>query len=163
MHKTSIYLMKHFITKYLNPKEKIEILDVGSCEKTGAYRKLCAKSNWKYTGLDITGGPNVDVVAKGPYTWGLSENYFDVVISGQCLEHVEDIKEWAKQIPKVLKKGGLVCLIAPWTWIEHRHPVDCWRVLPDGMKFILVKVCNFELLESHKKKTDCMGIARKVI
>ena len=36
------------------------------------------------------------------------------------------------QIAFAMKPGGKAILIAPTTPIIHRHPVDCWRILPDG-------------------------------
>jgi len=57
--------------------------------------------------------------------------------------------------------GGIVCIIAPWQWRYHRYPIDCWRILPDGMEFLLKDVCNFDILEIFLKESDCVGIARK--
>ena len=39
-----------------------------------------------------------------------------------------------KEMVRVLKPEGLICIIAPRGFKEHRHPVDCWRFLPDGMR-----------------------------
>ena len=104
---------------------------------------------------------NVDIVIPDLYTWNI-ENAYDVVVSGQCLEHVKDTHKWILQVKKALRVGGLACIIAPWEWVEHKHPVDCWRILPDGMKFLLEEICGFKILEVFKKDKDCVGIARKV-
>jgi SAM-dependent methyltransferase len=162
--------MENFIKKYLNSENTLSILDVGSMDVNAEpwmydycrnYRQLFKNDNWKYTGLDISAGKNVDIVVPDLYMWNI-ENKYDVVISGQCLEHVKDVKEWILQVKKALKIGGIVCIIAPWQWVEHRHPVDCWRILPDGMRFLLEEICKFEILEIFKSNNDCVGIAKKI-
>jgi SAM-dependent methyltransferase len=163
MHDSSFLRMSEFVKKYLDDEKHLRILDVGSsmvlCNYT--YKNLFIKSNWEYFGLDIQSGDNVDIVAKSIDYWGIEFESYDVVISGQCLEHVKDVKAWIKQIDNCLKKDGIVCIIAPWQWGEHRCPVDCWRIFPDGMEFLLKDVCGFEVLEIFMKENDCVGIARK--
>ena len=170
MHDTSMDRMGEFVKKYLDVKKELKILDVGSWVKPGqelykgqeSYKGLFNLPNWKYYGLDIQPGNNVDIVAKETYEWGLELLSYDVIISGQCLEHVKDTKEWIKQVDKYLKVGGLVCIIAPWSYRQHRYPVDCWRILPDGMEFLLKDVCGFKILECFLKEVDCVGIASKI-
>jgi len=164
MHDSSMERMKEFVAQYLNTNIKINVLDVGSCCKhksQKSYRELFDNDNWSYFGLDLEVGNNVDIVAKSPYDWDINLELYDVVISGQCLEHVKDTKEWIKQIDKYLKPSGLVCIIAPWRWRQHRYPVDCWRILPDGMEFLLKDVCGFEIINIFIKEDDCIGVARK--
>lgn len=164
MHNNSLELMKNFITICLDSLDintKLRILDVGSYDVNGSYREIFKRPNWEYIGADIMTGPNVDKVFKSPYDWG--DEQYDVVISGQCLEHVEDIKEWALQLKRVVKNGGFICLIAPCDCEEHRYPIDCWRILPDGMRFILEKICGFQVLATYRKNDDCIGFAKKWI
>jgi hypothetical protein len=117
------------------------------------------RPNWKYFGADIISGPNVDIVFESPYNWGSAQ--YDIVISGQCIEHVEDIKEWGLQLKKAVKFGGYACVIAPWYIHEHRVPADYWRVYPDGMSWLLGKVCGFQVLASYMKINDTIGYAKK--
>lgn len=154
--------MKKFVENYLDKSKKLKILDIGSFDLNGSYKELFDSINWKYYGADIEEGPNVDIILKGEYDLGIDEESFDVVVSGQCLEHVKDVKLWIEQIKKVVKPGGIVCIIAPWKWPEHKHPVDCWRILPDGMTFLLKEVCKFKILEVFLRKNDCVGIAKRV-
>jgi SAM-dependent methyltransferase len=147
MHKESFDLMKYFTEKYLDKNQDLEILDVGSYDVNGNFKKLFENPNWNYVGLDMVEGPNVDIISKDEYDFGI-EKEFDVVISGNCLEHVEAPWKWIKQIEKVTKKNGIVCIITPFSIGEHRFPVDCWRILPDGYKYLLEKESDFELIES---------------
>lgn len=161
MHRSSKKRMGEFVQKYLDHSRKLRILDVGSYDINGSYKELFTSPNWEYVGADIEEGPNVDILLKHHYQWNIPEESFDVIISGQCMEHVEDLKEWISPMKKILKKDGLVCIIGPNKFKEHRHPVDCWRIFPDGMRFLLGKVCSFKVLECFKKGIDTVGIARK--
>ena len=59
------------------------VLDVGSLDINGNNRYLF--SEYKYIGVDVGPGKNVDVVSKGhEYN---SEDLFDIVISSECFEH----------------------------------------------------------------------------
>lgn len=43
---------------------------------------------------------------------------------------------------------------------EHRCPIDCWRVYPDGMRWILEKICGWQVLSAYIKGNDCIGFAK---
>lgn len=107
-------------------------------------------------------GPNVDIVISDPYNWGLPSSSYDVIISGQCLEHVEMPWLWIKEAERVCKPGGFMILIAPWSCGQHRYPVDCWRILPDGMNVLLTKCANMSLLHCEiAGETDTVAVASK--
>ena len=161
MHKSSYKIMQRFRDDYVAgiPGENISILDVGSLDVNGSYSDLFSK--YKYIGLDREKGPNVHMVPFYTYKWlELSDNLFDIVISGQAFEHIEFFWITMSEMVRVLKKGGLMCLVAPIGFKEHRYPVDCWRFLSDGM-VALGKWCSLEIIEAYTKKPDSVLIARK--
>jgi SAM-dependent methyltransferase len=85
--------------------------------------------------MDLAPGPNVDVILHHPYRWReVASESVDVLISGQVLEHVEFFWITMLEISRVLKPGGLACIIVPSRGPEHRYPFDCWRFYPDGMR-----------------------------
>jgi SAM-dependent methyltransferase len=179
MHDTSYFSMQAMISMYLDDKKVTSILDVGSLDTRsnsgtyfvrtigngsmgGTYRGLFASPLWTYTGLDMQAGSNVDILAIEPYKWPIEDSSFDVVISGQCLEHVEEPWLWIKEVERVCRPGGLVILIVPWSCGEHRYPVDCWRILPDGMRVLLTKCAKMEILFCKiEGATDTVAVARK--
>ncbi|MBX3586306.1 MAG: methyltransferase domain-containing protein [Ramlibacter sp.] len=139
MHLSSLINMEKFRDRYLESlvTTPIKILDLGSTEMGACYRPIFDRAPWQYTGMDLAPGPNVDLVLKRPYDWQeVASNSVDVLISGQVLEHVEYFWITALEISRVLRPGGLACLIAPSSGPEHRYPVDCWRFYPDGMRAI---------------------------
>lgn len=101
--------------------DKGRVLDVGALDINGSYRYLF--NSWDYVGLDIVDGPNVDYTPREPYAWAsLKDGSFDVVISGQTFEHIEDPEKTMAEIERVLKAGGTACIIGPTTGGSHNEP-----------------------------------------
>ncbi|OAQ20311.1 class I SAM-dependent methyltransferase [Thermosulfurimonas dismutans] len=111
------------------------------------YRAFFERPSWKYFGLDVEAGNNVDIMVEDPYNWKeIEDGFADVVISGQAFEHIEFPWLTIKEIYRILKPSGLCCLIVPSSGPEHKYPYDCWRFYPDGMK-ALAKWAGFEVVE----------------
>lgn len=146
--------MKWFIENFASQiaKSEIKVLDVGSYDVNGSYKPLFDKKKYHYTGLDMAAGPNVDIVLPSAYDWSAIEtDSFDVVISGQAFEHVEFFWKTMEEMARVLKPDGIVCLIVPNGFEEHRYPVDCYRFFTDGM-LALARYVGLEALHAH---TNC--------
>lgn len=137
MHKSSYDKMVQFKEQYLADfiGKNLTVLDLGSQDINGSYKKIFQESKWKYIGIDMVPGQNVDIVLDDIYKWKkLQSNSIDVIISGQAFEHIEFFWLTMREISRVLKPSGLCCIIAPSSGTEHRHPVDCWRFYSDGFK-----------------------------
>ena len=93
MHKSSYLKMKYFKNTYLNPNEELNILDIGSFDKTNDfnYGLILNEKKWTYHGLDLREGNNIDIVVENPYDWKdkVKDESYDVVVSGQAFEHIE--------------------------------------------------------------------------
>lgn len=114
------------------------ILDVGCGIKP--YRHLFAAQ--KYFGIDIAGGGHsrnqktVDKFFDGrhiPYPDG----QFDLAVSIEVFEHVEDLQTLIQEINRVLKKEGSLFITMPFVWDEHERPYDFRRFTSFGHKQIL--------------------------
>ena len=136
----------------------LRVIDVGSRGGRNTYRRFFEGRGHSYFGADIVAGHNVDIVLPAAYNWGMAGEW-DVAISGQTLEHVQDVKAWGEEFCGLIRPGGQICLIAPWKWTEHRYPVDCWRILPDGMRWLLQDVGGLVVQEAYLNYNDCIGIA----
>ena len=80
----------------------------------GCYRPLFALPPWKYVGVDLAPGANVDLVLSDPYDWKeIAPESAEVIVAGQTFEHTEFFWETARQITRTLKPGGLCCIIVP--------------------------------------------------
>ena len=148
MHTESFQLMEKFVLILKQRLPKGRVLDVGSLDVNGTYKQLFL--DYEYIGLDLCVGNNVDLVSKGPYDFGLESESFDVVISGNTLEHVEMPWLWVLEIDRVLKSGGYVCCITPYKQNYHPYPVDCWRILKDGVEAIWVKWFEYNKRKPYK-------------
>jgi len=149
MHQSSYDKMSYFVDKYLKIKcnDEMIIFDLGSQDINGSYRSLFSSPAWKYSGLDVSPGKNVDIVIPDAYSWkNIHSDIADVFISGQTFEHIEYIWLTMREIFRVLKPGGLCCIIAPSSGVEHKYPTDCWRIYPDGFK-ALAKYAGLEVIE----------------
>lgn len=152
MHKNSLINMKNFIDKYIDFSRKQKILDLGGQNINGSYKSLFPSEKTEYVCCDMVKNDGVDVVLKNPYNWGgLNSNSFDVVISGQTFEHVEYIWVTIMEIARVLKSGGLCCIIAPSSGYRHGYPLDCWRFYEDGMR-ALAQYAHLEVLEIYTQR-----------
>jgi SAM-dependent methyltransferase len=129
--------MKGFVERFLGDRRgtPMRILDVGSQDINGSYRPLFDDPHWVYLGADLGPGKNVDIVLRDPYRWvELQSARFDLVVSGQTLEHVEFFWLTMLELERILRPGGWLCLLVPSRGYEHRYPVDCWRFYPDGIR-----------------------------
>lgn len=155
--------------------EGAQVMDVGSQDVNGSYRGLI-ESRWKYIGIDLTSGRNVDHVMSSEFDIGLPDGCADAVISGQCLEHCRNPFRLMAEIVKIAKHGAPILITAPCVgWGEHRYPYDCWRFFPDGMRTLLEQSSVDCVVPPYTKRhpqntvpigqvdrTDCWGIGRKI-
>ena len=158
MHQSAFEKMRIFVEKYLMDfsEKNLIILDVGSSIKEAqiSQKELFNQKNWIYKGLDIEEGPNVDIVVKDPYDWlEIESDFFDVVISSQTFEHIPYFWVTAFEIGRVLKEGGLACIIAPSAGGEHRFPLDTFRYYPDGFSS-LCDYLGFIKIETYRQDVD---------
>lgn len=167
MHPSSEVAMQQFINDYLDRSKPLKIIEVGSADPTtnntlnATYRKMFVNDGWEFYGLDLHPGNGVDIVSSDPYHYPIEDGTYDVVVSGQTAEHVEDIFAWIKECSRILKKDGLMCIIAPWKWGYHPHPLDCWRFMRDGMRYLLSAKAGLQVLNVYEKDDDCIGIGKK--
>lgn len=151
MHPNSMKLMRYFKYKYLKD-QAATVLDIGSqrVKRNHQTYSRIFRPPYKYTGMDIEPGRNVDIVGY--------ENIlgvYDVVISGQVMEHVNRPWEWLKSLTQYYRK--YICIIAPNTLREHKYPLDTYRYFPDGMRDLFDYAEIIEL-EIFKDQGDTIGI-----
>jgi SAM-dependent methyltransferase len=175
MHASSYLNMKRFVETHLAARAgaTLRVADIGSQIINGSYRPLFDQPGWQYVGIDMAEGAGVDLVLGDVYRWTeIADESFDVVVSGQALEHIEFFWLTMLEIARIARPGGLVCLIAPSGGYEHRYPVDCWRFYPDGMR-ALARYAGLEVVEAYAQWNreehpemdpiwqDCVLVARK--
>lgn len=136
------------------------VLDVGSLDVNGNPRSIFERRGWKYTGMDSEKGPNVDVVGSVYSSYDIFEGRerFDCVVSLETLEHLFDPVAAVVNMRMLLRSGGLLILTAAGNGFpQHRHPVDCWRIMPDGMASLMNGMQRYSMQDIGEPKE--LGIA----
>lgn len=134
MHSSSLQHVRQLVDRHLTDQPILNVIDIGSYDVNGSYKPMFDRDGWTYTGIDLTAGPNVDVVLSSPYRLPFASYSVDVIVSGQAFEHVEFFWLTWLEMARVLKPGGVIFLLAPSRGPEHRYPQDCWRFYPDGYR-----------------------------
>ena len=134
-------------------KEEIEnkkILEVGSYDVNGSLRPFV--ENFKpteYIGVDVENGPGVDVMLSAEELISkFGKDCFDVVISTELLEHVENWQGVISNIKNVCKPGGLILITTrSYGFPYHPFPNDYWRYELEDMEKIF---SDCEILKLEK-------------
>jgi SAM-dependent methyltransferase len=138
MHRSSLENMAKAVKLLsLSENEKIKILDIGGrgLEGDRSYFSIVGKLSSEYHIADIQEGENVTHIMPTEYTIPSSNEYYDLIVSGQTLEHVKNPFRLVKEMVRVLKKNSFIIIIAPSA--DPRHDtIDCWRFMDDSFKAI---------------------------
>ncbi len=78
------------------------------------------------------GGRKPDVLYDGERL-PFDDETFDCALSVQVLEHTPDPEPLVREMGRVLKKGGLLVLNAPFSFRLHEEPHDYFRYTPHGL------------------------------
>lgn len=140
MHPSSMINMKKAKNhKKINLGTDLSVLDVGgrslSTAKDRSYQAIFGPIALQYFIADIQEGEGVTHVMPSEYELPFKENYFDLIVSGQVIEHVRNPFKLVAEMKRVLKPNGYIILIAPSEGPRH-DTIDCWRVMDDGFKAI---------------------------
>jgi SAM-dependent methyltransferase len=161
MHLNSELLFRKYLQSFF--KENYKILEIGPSGFPSAYEKIVDNSSIEWHTIDFGNTKYIDSAINNltyklidPYNFPVEDEMYDIVLSGQVIEHVEKIWVWLREIKRVLKKGGLVITINPVSWPYHEAPIDCWRIFPNGINAIAdevglsVELSLFESLEAKQ-------------
>jgi SAM-dependent methyltransferase len=162
MHRNSVLLFERYAKPLLKPG--LTVLEIGPDGDPSTYCRLAGSDlDWRTADL----APSVFDARRYNYatavdklTYPMPDEYtiqaptgaFDVVLSGQVIEHVRRIWVWMQELARVCKSGGYVVTINPVSWPHHEAPIDCWRIYPDGM----IALCEDAGLEVVLSK--CEGL-----
>jgi SAM-dependent methyltransferase len=88
--------------------------------------------------VDILEGPGVDVVGSaGQLVEVFGENRFDVIVTTEMMEHVEDWQGAVSHMKRTLKPGGYLILTTRSQGVNyHGYPHDYWRYEQEDMRLI---------------------------
>lgn len=130
------------------------VLEVGSFNMNGSFRSTIRRLKpSEYTGVDVCKGPGVDFLCNAyELVEFFGENSFDVIVSTEMLEHVEDWKKVIRNFKKVLRPNGMILITTRSPGFGcHLRPDDFWRYSEDHMRYI------FSDMSISKIETDRSG------
>ena len=139
------------------------IIEIGSLDVNGSFRDILSQyGTSEYIGIDLEIGVGVDKVLKiedclneyGPES-------FDVVVSTETLEHVEDWRTAINNIKSITKIGGFVLLTSRSKGFGmHAYPHDHWRYEISDIEEIFSN-WDIQVLEKDNWRGDHFGFFLK--
>ena len=161
MHKNSMSLYVKYAAQYVSPGTRV--LEIGPDKNPSTYQGLSPAGVSAWETIDFAGRTDIELTHRqaSEYSFPMPDNSYDVVVSGQVIEHVKKVWRWMPELARVCKPGGYVITINPVTYHYHEAPVDCWRIYPEGMKAL----CEDSGLDVVLSKWESVSIEslRKVL
>ncbi len=94
------------------------LLDIGCGSGWSSY--LFSKEGYQVVGIDLNAeafesptAPNLTLVQGSAINLPFEDASFDVVASHQAIEHIPDPQTAIREMIRVLKPGGILCIVAP--------------------------------------------------
>lgn len=157
MHLNSKLLFDKYAKEYF--QSGMRILEIGPDGFPSEYHRIINDKSIIWDTIDLYDSPDLTYRSETPYVFPIADETYDVVLSGQVIEHVAKIWLWIREIARVLRTGGAAITIGPVSWPYHDYPIDCWRIYPDGMKALYdeaslsVVMSSWESLETPNFRT----------
>ncbi len=161
---SSRYLIRRNIRKFVYNSVKNKqfsiVLDVGAGKSP--YKKII-KHN-KYICLDIENRGNCEnlVLIDANKEWPIKDNYADLVLATETLEHIRKPQEFIKEVYRVLRPGGILILTTPFVWPLHEEPNDYFRYTKYGLKMFL-KNAGFKFIKIKESNGYCYTMLQLLI
>ena len=163
MHYNAMRHAKLFFETYCSdPTVDLSVVEIGSYNVNGSLKDVITPNVKKYTGVDFSPGPGVDVILTDPYHFPFADNTFDVLVTSSCFEHSELFWLTFLESLRILKPNGIMYCNTPSAWMcYHQFPVDCWRFYPDSARALETWACRNKLstmvLESYISTPSAPG------
>ena len=149
---------RELFEKFKNQGNYQKMLEVGG---SFSHNSQVLFPELEYYNLDIEDNPDLPTIV-GDITQensSLEAESFDLIVSHQTFEHINQPWLAAREMTRLLKPGGLCYVSTHWAWRYHPVPIDYWRFSPDCLEFIfdgLIKIeANFN---SSHRRLDIRGL-----
>ncbi|OCX50670.1 hypothetical protein BEL04_23165 [Mucilaginibacter sp. PPCGB 2223] len=98
------------------------------------YREVIKPMVGKYEGVDLDMNPRADHHIGFDSKTTLPDNYCDIILSNQVLEHVDSPSGYLQEALRILKPGGSIICTTHGYWFYHPTPNDYWRWTSAGLR-----------------------------
>jgi len=124
------------------------VLEIGARARSGNTRREHFPPPAAYIGLDISPGPNVDIVGDAHHLSRLVTGKFDAAFSVSTFEHMLMPWKVVLELNKILHDGALVFTHSHQTWPLHDAPWDFWRFSQDSWHGLYNRHTGFEIVKA---------------
>lgn len=131
-------IVEEIIRKYIDYHAgKQRLIDYGCGDSP--YKPLFEGGVSEYVTCDIERNSLAEVKITPENKVPLPDESFDIVLSVQVLEHVDDVAMYLAEANRLLEKDGLLLLSTHGQWIWHPFPKDLWRWTIEGLSCTIEK------------------------
>ncbi len=127
--------IKSIADEYLSKGDSQVLVDFGCGGMP--YRSIIEPHVAQYLGVDLPANEKADSPVSTDGKMQLPDEFANVVLSTQVLEHVGNPMEYLRECHRILKPGGLLILSTHGYWKYHPDPADYWRWSSDGLRRIV--------------------------
>jgi len=113
-------------------RENLILADFGCGEMP--YKPLIQPFVGRYAGIDLEMNPLAEYIIDFDSKTNLENDFSDIVLSNQVLEHVDSPQGYLAEAFRILKPGGHLILSTHGYWLYHPTPFDYWRWTSAGLK-----------------------------
>ena len=103
------------------------------------YRSVIEPMVGKYLGVDLMMNPKAEHYIDFDSKTALPDNFADIILSNQVLEHVDTPSGYLQEAFRLLKPGGSLICTTHGFWYYHPTPNDYWRWTSAGLKKTIEK------------------------
>ncbi|MBF0457120.1 MAG: class I SAM-dependent methyltransferase [Nitrospirae bacterium] len=133
--------LKCEVLNFINNKPSLNILDIGTGNGEFIYRLSNQCPQHHFFGCDISEDIiQQNIIEKTTVKWSVenintrtsySNDYFDIVIAGEVIEHMYDTDSFILEIKRILKIKGLLFISTPnlSSWIDRLTLLLGWQPL----------------------------------
>ena len=143
-------------------QERVKVLDVAPQAHLGTKEHF-KNATIQTLDIDPTSGADyiADLCVNNEKT--IPENHFDLVVCTEVLEHVNDPFSAARELHRIVKKGGVVAVSTPFNFRIHNPLPDNWRFTIHGLKVLFKDFEDVNVIELEDPTRDLMPIHYTVI
>lgn len=150
MHENARLLFARYAVPLFTNESRV--LEIGPDDFPSSFQRLVSTGAIEWHTLDICEEPRLTYSAVDPYRFPIPDDTYDIVLSGQVIEHVAKIWDWLRELARICRPEGQVITIGPVSWPYHKSPIDCWRIFPDGMRAL------YEYAGLHVESSRCESL-----
>lgn len=123
------------IKELTEKQQDLTLVDFGCGDMP--YRSVIEPMVGKYFGVDLN--PRAEHHIDFDSKTTLPDNFADIILSNQVLEHVDSPEGYLQESFRLLKPGGTAIFTTHGYWFYHPTPNDYWRWTSVGLRKIVEK------------------------